>query len=92
MDQHIKDVLNSYVSDSKITKGYYRVKIEEYWKSNMSQGIVDLTEYVLYRNGIVTIRINSAPLKNELFNSRARIQQLLNEFFNKEIVKEVIIK
>lgn len=92
MDLHIKDVLNNYIEGSKITKGYYRVKIEEYWNQNMSNGIVDLTQYILFRNGVVTIRINSAPLKNELFNSRSRIKELLNIHLEKDIVTEVIIK
>lgn len=92
MDLHIKDVLKQYVNKGSLQKGIYSQKIEAYWKANMSPSIVSRTRLVQFNKGILTLKFDSSPLKNELFNNRDRIKDLVNEHLQEKVVNVVIVK
>ncbi len=92
MDRHIKDILSRYVRKDKISDGYFTSKIQETWHEIMPKLVVDLTEKLVFRKGILTIYVQSAPLKHELFSNRESIKDRFNQHLAEIIVHEVLIR
>lgn len=88
MDLHIKDVLKKYIKqDKRIEDAYYSNKILEIWKNQFSESISKRTVSLKFHKGKLTVKVDSAPLRNELFNNREKIIQRLNEFLSEDIIK-----
>lgn len=93
MDLHIKDVLKNYIKKDKVVgDAYYTQKIRDYWKNNLAESITSRTHSLLYSKGKLTIKTYSAPLRNELFNSREQIRSKINVYLKDEIVNLIILR
>ena len=92
MDLHIKDVLKQYVNKGSLKHGLYTQKINDYWHEQMSPSIVSRTKSIIFEKGVLTLIFDSSPLKNELFNNRDRIKELINTHLEEEVIHVVLIK
>ncbi len=92
MDRHIREILSNYVRKDKLGDGYFTQRIMKHWEEAMPNAITELTDRLDFKNGILTIFVNSAALKHELFNSRATVRDRCNEWLKDKIVNEVIIR
>lgn len=92
MDQHIKDILKKYVNKSVLENGVISQRIEDFWKKQMSPTIISRTRNMSYSEGKLVLFFDSSALKNEMFNSRDKVKNMINTYFEEEIVKEVIIR
>ena len=90
MDLHIKDVLKNLVNDSSLSQGYQSNKVEMFWNERMPQSIVSRTTRTAVKGNTLHLTINSAALKNELFNSKAKIIDLINEHLGTQLINEVV--
>lgn len=90
MDLHIKDVLKNLVNDSSLSSGFHGSKIEQFWSKRMPQSITDRTTSIKLRGKNLHLHISSAALKNELFNSKAKIIEMLNEHLDGDYISDVV--
>ncbi|WP_117884074.1 DUF721 domain-containing protein [Aureibaculum luteum] len=85
----IKDVMDNVLQDNKLQKGIDLVLIKEAWEEVMGSGVVSYTSDVQFRNGILTVKLNSSVLREELSYGKEKIVKLLNEKLNKMLIKSV---
>lgn len=90
-DKPIQDVLKDFASQSQIGPGYYNSKIEQIWNAKMGQTIVGYTRKLYFAKGVLYLKLDSAPLKNELMMGKTKIIALINGELKKELVKDVKI-
>ena len=62
------------------------------WKEVMGEAVARKTRYLKVRSGIMTVELDSAPMKEEFLMARTRIRTMINEHLGKETVREVIIR
>lgn len=86
--QVINELLNAYKLNGKIDE----LKIWNNWPEIVGTVIAKNTSKMQLKGGILTLYVESAPLKNELMFHRSVILQKINSFFEKQIVKEIHIK
>ncbi len=92
-DRNIKDVLGDVIGNNhKLQKGYSTVRIKEAWKSEMGEIICSYTQNFYYKNGILTVYLMSAPLRNELSMSKQKVIDLLNKSCGEDIIKSINFK
>ncbi len=92
-DNNIKNLLKQVIrSNKRLDKGVSQVSIEDAWREQMGDVICSYTERMYFREGVLTVYLNSAPLRSELSMSKDRLIQLLNEACKEDIVKKVILK
>ena len=91
MDLPIKEVLKKYVKSSKIENGFYAEKIRAYWFEQMSPSISKRTNRITVNKQKLSIYLNSAPLKSELFNNRDKLKSLINNHLGEEYIREIAI-
>jgi hypothetical protein len=92
VDQHIKDILKQYVKSGSLENGITTRRIEEYWTATMGSTVTSRTHKMQFFNGILTIYFDSAALKNEMFNNRDKVRQIINEYLEGDIVREVVVR
>lgn len=92
-DRNIKDVLGDMIgSNKKLQKGYSTVRIREAWKKEMGDIICSYTQKLYFKDGVLTVYLMSAPLRNELSMSREKVVNLLNKACGEDLIKSVIFK
>jgi predicted nucleic acid-binding Zn ribbon protein len=79
-------MLNEYKLDSK----YTTVLIKASWEKLMGKPIASRTSQISLKNGKLSVKLTSAPLKNELNMSKSKILELLEKEFGKGVVREII--
>ena len=84
----IKELFKTYHIDSKV----YEVQIKEIWEKAMGKTIARYTTDLKLKDGILTIYLNSAPLRQDLGYNRDSILTRINEEFGERVVREVVIR
>ena len=62
------------------------------WKEVMGEAVSRKTRYLKVRSGVMTVELDSAPMKEEVMMARSRIQAMINEHLGVETIREVIIR
>ena len=92
-DRNIREVLGDMIgNNAKLQKGYSTVRIKEAWKSEMGEIICSYTTKILFREGVLTVFLTSAPLRNELSMSKAKVIKILNDYFKEELITSIVFK
>ena len=92
-DRNIKEVLSDMIdSNKKLQKGYDTVRIEEAWQQEMGKMICSYTQKLRYKDGVLTVYLLSAPLRNELSMSKEKVINLINKACNGDVVKSIIFR
>lgn len=79
-------MLQDYHLESK----YTATLIRNSWERIMGKPIASRTTTISLHQRKLKVRLNSAPLKNELNMSKSRILELLEEEFGKGVVEEIV--
>ncbi len=90
--RNIKNILSSIAKDPKYAGKLDEKKIEKVWRETNQPYVVDRTRKVTFRDGKLMLFIDSAPLKQELFNSREQIRDKVNKALGADIVQEIVIR
>ena len=92
-NKNIKQVIDGiFKSRGKLSSGYNQFTIEEVWRNTFGDVISSYTTKVTYRNEILTIYINSSPLKEEINMNKAAVLEKLNKGLQYRKVKEIIVR
>jgi hypothetical protein len=67
-------------------------RAEAAWKEVMGEAVSRKTRYLRVRGGVMTIELDSAPMKEEFMMARTRIKTMLNGHLGAELVRDVIIR
>lgn len=84
----IQEFLNTYRLDDKLLEQ----QVIQSWPEVMGKLITNHTKDLYIRNKILYVRIDSAPLRNELSFAREKICKALNKTVNSVVIREVIIR
>jgi len=91
-DTTIGDALGNVMKQLKLENEVTNYNIRDVWQNMMSPAIHSRTEKILLRKDVLFIWINSAALKHELFLSREKLRQNLNEELDEEAIRVIIFK
>ncbi len=85
----ISEVLDDIVSQKHIRIGIDKIKIQEAWKTVMGKNIEQYTSDVRYKKGVLSVKLKSSVLKEELFFEKEKVIKLLNEKLGKKYIQEI---
>ncbi len=86
--KEIKLLFKSYHLDEKIAE----VRIKELWETIMGKSIKNYTTGIRLYKGVLTVFIESAPLKQDLKFSKDNIIHRINEELGEKMVRDLVIK
>jgi len=85
----ISEVLGDIVAQKHIRIGIDKIKIQEAWRIVMGENIEKYTSNVRYKKGVLSIKLKSSVLKEELFFEKEKVIKLLNENLGKKYIQEI---
>ena len=85
----IKYLMQNMLQENKLQKGIDQISVNEAWKEVMGNGVVSYTESVLLRKNTLIVKLNSAPLREELSYGKGKIVDMLNASLKKELIKNI---
>ena len=87
----ISQALDLMIRELKLQPKLDEARIQQAWKRLMGEPIARYTKSIYLKNNKLFLKIDSPALKNELFYSRDKIKELLNEELQFDTIHDVII-
>ena len=84
----IRQLFRSYHLDDKVAE----VRIREMWEQVMGAPIKRYTGKIYFNKGVLTIYIESAPLRQDLQFTKSSIIDRINEELGEKVVRELVIR
>lgn len=91
-DQPLRDAMKDMFQEFKLAPKLHETQIKSLWERLMGPQINTYTSAIRIKDGVLTLTIVSASLKQELNYGKDKIRSLLNEELGDDLVKEVIIR
>lgn len=84
--ESIQDLLRTYQLKGK----YDQMHLVQHWPDLVGKTIASRTGKIYFKNQILVVEITSAPLRNELSNTRQNLLKLIWEKYSKDLVEDVL--
>jgi len=91
-EQSIKDVISDFVKSNHMKNKLIEINIINNWEKIVGVLIAKNTTKIYFFKKKLFIHIESAPLRNELNYSRAKIMELINKEAGEELIDEVVVR
>ena len=85
----LKDAINAMIDNYKIRGKYDENRLIASWEEMMGKPIAKRTEKIFIKEKILFVKLNSAPLRQELTMSKSKVLEIIHHQFSKELVEEV---
>tara|TARA_A100001015_G_scaffold214144_1_gene240321 strand:+ start:2211 stop:2504 length:294 start_codon:yes stop_codon:yes gene_type:complete len=89
--KNISKVIKEVFSQKQIKIGIDNIKVQDAWKKTMGKNIQKYTIKVVYKKGILYIKLKSSVLKEELKYEKLKVIKLINKELGKEYIKDLVI-
>jgi hypothetical protein len=86
----IKQAFKEMLSDYKIDSKYKAAIIKQLWLSIMGKTIASRTGNITLYKKKLKVKIESAPLKNELNMSKSKVLALLEKELGKGVIEDIV--
>ena len=89
-DKPLKEALQEMLKAFRLETKFRQKKLISSWEKIMGPAVAHRTTQLQFRDNKLFVYLNSASLREELFSSREKIKDLLNEEAGAEIVEEIV--
>ena len=87
----ISTIIDDVFSQKHFRIGIDNIKVQEAWIKTMGENIQKYTYKVIYKKGILYVKLKSSVLKEELTFEKTKVIKLINEELGKEYLKDLVI-
>lgn len=88
----MKDAVNKYLKAQGLDDEYREKEVLGKWEQLVGKPIALRTESLKIKNQILHIELNSAVMRDELFQRKGQILEIINNEAGFEMIKEVFLK
>ncbi len=86
----MKDAFESFLKVYNLKSKFNETYLVTYWERIMGASIAKRTEKMYIKSGVLFIRLNSAPLSQELLLAKTKLIQLLNTEIGEQVINDVV--
>ncbi len=86
----VKDAINALLDAYRIRGRFDESKLITSWGTLMGKPIARRTEKLFIRDKILYVKVNSAPLRNELNMAKVKVLEIIQKEFGKDLILDVI--
>ena len=86
----LKEAIETFLKISPIKNQYQENNLVNAWGEIMGQPIAEKTTQIYIKDRVLFVRLSSAPLRNELQMSKAKILQLYGQKFDSTSLKDIV--
>lgn len=91
-EQPIKQVLSEMIATYRMKAKVSETKINQLWAELMAPPIVKQTRSIRLRKKTLHIKVDSAPLRQELSMGRAKLIELINEHLGEAYLEDIKVE
>ena len=88
----VGDIITELLKQEHLDVALDEQRASALWPEIVGSGVNGYTIGRSVKNGVMTVRISSAALRNELMLNRASIINRINEALGHEVIKEIIFR
>ncbi len=85
----LKDAINSMMESYKIKGKFDENKLIQSWHTLMGAPIAKRTEKIFLKNKVLYVKLNSAPLRQELTIAKSKVLEIIHRHFDKELMTDI---
>ena len=85
----LKEAINSMMESYKIKGRYEENRLMGSWGTLMGAPIAKRTEKLFVKNKVLYVKLNSAPLRQELTIAKSKVLEIIRRHFDKELIDDV---
>lgn len=87
--QSVGDVLRDLLEETSLQNRMDELKAADLWRKVAGKQLADLTSRPNVKNGVMSIGVPNASLRNELHMNRSQLKDIINKTIGKEIITEI---
>lgn len=87
--QSVGDVLRNLLEETSLQDRMDELKAASMWDKVVGKSFAKQTSKPSVKNGIMTVGIPNASLRNELMMNRTRLREIINKNIGKEVITEI---
>ncbi|MBR5640021.1 MAG: DUF721 domain-containing protein [Muribaculaceae bacterium] len=88
----IAEIIGDFMQQEDIEDAVLEQKALRLWHQVVGPGVNRMTTERYVENGVITVKISSAALRNDLMLSRTAIIAQLNQLVGKPVIREIIFR
>lgn len=85
-------IIQGYLEAERLDGKMYELQASAVWADVVGPGVNRYTVNRYVKDGIMYVRLSSAPLRNELMLGRSLLVRRINEAMGREVIKDIIFK
>jgi len=85
----LKDAIKSMMESYKIQGKFDANRLIGSWETLMGAPIAKRTEKIFIKEKVLFVKLNSAPLRQELTIAKSKVLEIIHRDFDKELVNDV---
>lgn len=86
----VKDAMSAMLESYNLNRRFDQTSVISAWPKIMGKAVANRTSNLEIRNDVLVVTLSSAPLKQELNNSRSKVLELIHKEFGRAVVKDVL--
>ena len=87
--QSVGDVLRNLLEETSLQNRMDELKAADMWEAVIGDAFAALTGKPFVKNGVMSVGVPNASLRNELMMNRSRLREIINKKIGKEIITEI---
>lgn len=88
----IAEIIGDFMQQEDIETAVLEHKALQLWGNVVGPGVNRMTTERYVNDGVITVKISSAALRNDLMLTRSSIIEQLNNLVGKPVIKEIIFR
>ena len=88
--ESVREAIESMLDSYKLRGKFDQTKLIGSWESLMGKPIARRTEKLYVKDKVLFVKLNSAPLRQELTMKKNKVLEIIHEKFDKELVTDVL--
>lgn len=87
--QSLGDVIRDFLEETSLQDRMEELKAADLWKTVAGDYLASQTGKPYVKNGVMSIGVANASLRNELNMNRSRLREIINKNLGKEVITEI---
>ena len=86
----LKEAIDAMIDAYRIRGKFDENKLINSWETMMGKPIARRTDKIFIKDDILFVKLNSAPLRQELTMAKVKVLEIIHRDFEKSMVKDVM--
>ena len=89
-DKPLKEAIEEMLKNFQIENKFLQHKLIASWEKVMGKTVANRTTKIYFRDNKLFVYLDSASLREELFNAKVKIISMLNEEVGKLLIEDIV--